>query len=241
MEKKLSGKHIVIVGGGSGFGLETARLALAAGAKITIGDISHKKLAHAASELGETAVKTVEADVNDTTAVASLFAEIDRIDHLFITAGKLDRGNSSALKEPTETLRQVLETRLMGPVNVLREAQHKLQPGGSVVLASGLDGIRPGKDSTFAAASTEGVVGMTRALALDLAPIRVNCVMPGLIDTPLWDGVKDFDKFANAFVTKLPLRRIGKSLDVAEGAVFLMTNGYVTGTTLHIDGGAQLV
>ena len=233
---------MVIVGGGSGIGLATARLALAKGTSVTVADVSLKHLSNTAKELGaDSAVKIVETDINDAGAVASLFAGIDRVDHIFITAGKLDRGNSAALKAPMSTLRDVLETRLIGAVHVVREGQSKLQPGGSIGFPFGLDGIRPGSDSTMAAASVEGVVGMTRALALDLAPIRCNCLMPGLIDTPLWDGFGDFQKFAGPFVSKLPVGRIGTADDVAEGAIFLMENGYVTGTTLNIDGGAPLL
>ena len=240
MTTSLSGKTTIFIGGASGIGLAAAKIALDEGATVTIADVSIKHLGNVATELGDK-VTAFEVDVNDSAAVASLFTKFDRIDHIFLTAGKLDRGNTSALKAHLSALREVLETRLIGAVNVVRSAHSKLQPGGSIVLSSGLDGTRSGTDSTMAAASVDGVIGLTRALALDLAPIRCNCVMPGLINTPLWEGIEGFQKFADAFVQKLPVRRMGQAEDVAEGAIFLMKNSYITGTTLNIDGGAPLV
>ena len=157
-----------------------------------------------------------------------------------MAASKLDRGNTSVVKEFLLMLREVLETRLIGPTNVVRAAQSKLQRG-SIVLSSGMDAIRTGPDSTIAAASTDGVVGRTRALALDLALIRCNCIMLGLIDTPLLGGVPNFRRFAELYEDKLPVRRLGKAEDMAEGVIILMKKGSVTVATLNIYDGGPLV
>ncbi len=122
-----------------------------------------------------------------------------------------------------------------------REAKSKFAPGGSLTLTSGLDGDRPAKDSTFAAGSVEGVKGMVRGLAIDLKPIRVNAVVPGLIDTPLWAGYPHFKEFVEEFTKNTPIPRVGKAEDVADAAIFLMLNGYMTGTTVTVDGGAPLI
>ncbi len=239
---RLAGKKVVVIGGASGIGLAAARMALAEGASVTIGDNSPDNLSRVKSEFdGNAAVKIVPVDVMDLSQVSSFFADIDRVDHVFLTAGILDRGNSSALTASIESLRKILDTRLMGAAFVAREAQSKFAPGGSLTLTSGLDGDRPAKDSTFAAGSVEGVKGMVRGLAIDLKPIRVNAVVPGLIDTPLWAGYPHFKEFVEEFTKNNPIPRVGKAEDVADAAIFLMLNGYITGTTVTVDGGAPLI
>lgn len=239
---RLTGKKVVIIGGASGIGLATAQMALAEGASVTIGDVSAENIARAKAKLdGQAGVEIVEMDVTDQAAVESLFAGLGEVDHVFLTAGILDRENSGALNAPIDSFWKILDTRIMGATYVARAAQSKFAEGGSLTLTSGLDGARPGKDSTLAAASVEGVKGLARGLALDLKPVRVNVVVPGLIDTPLWADYPDFDKMAAAFVKDIPVPRTGKAEDVAEAAIFLMTNGYITGTTIDIDGGAPLI
>jgi NAD(P)-dependent dehydrogenase (short-subunit alcohol dehydrogenase family) len=106
---------------------------------------------------------------------------------------------------------------------------------------SGLYAIRPGVASAMAAAAVAAVEGMTRALALDLAPVRVNAVAPGLIDTPLWDAFGSHREAVLARGARLPVGRIGRPEEVAAAVIFLMTNGFVTGTVLRIDGGGALI
>jgi NAD(P)-dependent dehydrogenase (short-subunit alcohol dehydrogenase family) len=137
-------------------------------------------------------------------------------------------------------LRSILEIRLLGVVHAVRHARPQMH-GGSITLMSGLYSTRPAAGGAMGAAAVAGVEGMTRALALDLAPIRVNAVAPGLIDTPLWDSFGAHREAIAARAASLPVGRIGRPEEVAEAVVFLMTNGFVTGTVLPIDGGGGLV
>ena len=242
---RLTGTRVVIVGGSSGIGLETARLALAEGASVTIAGRSDVRLQRAAESLvaesSPDRLRTVVADMADELSIQALFAGETRIDHLFLPAGELRPGGGDALTTELEGLRSIVEVRLIGVARAIRQAAPHMQ-GGSITLMSGRYSTRPAAGGAMAAAAVAGVEGMTRALALDLAPIRVNAVAPGLIDTPLWDtfGPDVHEAFA-ARAAKLPVGRIGRPEEVAEAVLFLMTNGFVTGTVLPIDGGGALV
>jgi NAD(P)-dependent dehydrogenase (short-subunit alcohol dehydrogenase family) len=235
----LKGDRVVVVGGSSGIGLETARLALAAGASVTIAGRSEDRLRRAAADLGG-AVRSAVADVTDDSAVQALFDGEARVDHVFLPAGELKPGGGDALGSDLNGLRSILESRLLGVVHVVRRARPKMT-GGSITLMSGLYATRPAPGAALGAAAVAAVDGLTRALALDLAPIRVNAVAPGLIDTPLWDSFGPQRQAVLAQGTALPVGRIGRPEEVAAGVIFLMRNGFVTGTVLAIDGGGSLV
>ena len=245
---RLEGKHLIVVGGSSGIGLETARLALAAGASVTIAGRSENRLRratenlHASRGVGQAGgrVKPVVADVTDESSVRALFEDEPRVDHLFLPAGELRPGGGDVLTADLIGLRSILESRLLGVAHVVRHARPRIV-GGSITLMSGLYAIRPARGGAFAAAAVAAVEGMTRALALDLAPTRVNAVAPGLIDTPLWDAFGPQREAILARGATLPVGRIGRPEEVAEAVLFLMNNGFVTGAVLPIDGGGSLV
>jgi NAD(P)-dependent dehydrogenase (short-subunit alcohol dehydrogenase family) len=247
----LDGKRVVIIGGSSGIGLETARLALAEGAFVTIAGRSAERLRQAVEDVGNSAkgsttkapsdrLKAVVADLAEESTIRSLFAGETRVDHVFVPAGELRPDGACVLKSDLGSLGSVLEVRLLGVARVVRQAKPKME-GGSITLMSGLYSTRPAPGGAMAAAAVAAVEGMTRALALDLAPIRVNAVAPGLIDTPLWDAFGAQREAIMARGTKLPVGRIGRPEEVAAGVIFLMNNGFVTGTVLPIDGGGGLV
>jgi len=235
----LEGERVVVVGGSSGIGLETARLALAAGASVTIAGRSEDRLRRAAADLGG-AVRSVVADVTDDGSVKALFDGETRVDHIFLPAGGLKPGGGDVLGADLSALRSILESRLLGVVHVVRRARPKMA-GGSITLMSGLYANRPAPGAALGAAAVAAIDGMTRALALDLAPIRVNAVAPGLIDTPLWDSFGPQREAILAQATALPVGRIGRPDEVAAAVLLLMSNGFVTGTVLAIDGGGSLV
>jgi NAD(P)-dependent dehydrogenase (short-subunit alcohol dehydrogenase family) len=245
---RLNGKRVVIIGGSSGIGLETARLALAEGALATIAGRSEDRLRQAAQGLSTTAghdasnrLRTVVADIADESSIQSLFDGETRVDHIFVSAGELKPGTADLVGSDLESLRSILDVRLLGVARVVRHARPKMNDGGSITLMSGLYSTRPGAGRAMAAAAVAGVEGMTRALALDLAPIRVNAVVPGLIETPLWDSFGLQREAILARGAKLLVGRVGRPQEVAEAVIFLMSNGFVTGTALTIDGGGSLV
>jgi NAD(P)-dependent dehydrogenase (short-subunit alcohol dehydrogenase family) len=245
---RLEGKHLVVIGGSSGIGLETAPLALSEGASVTIAGRSEERLQRAAETLGNApaagptrgSVRAVKADVTDESSVRALFEGGSPVDHLFLPAGELQPGGGDVLAADLTGLRSILESRLLGAACAVRQARPRMT-GGSITLMSGLYSQRPGRGGAFAAAAVAAVEGLTRALALDLAPTRVNAVAPGLIDTPLWDAFGPQRAAILAHGAALPVGRVGRPEEVAEGVLFLMCNGFVTGTVLSIDGGGSLV
>jgi NAD(P)-dependent dehydrogenase (short-subunit alcohol dehydrogenase family) len=245
---RLEGKRVVIIGGSSGIGLETARLALAEGASVTIAGRSEDRLRRAVENLSSTydngiapdRLRSVVADVTEEPSIRALFEGEARLDHLFLPAGELRPGGGCALTSDLLGLQAILESRLLGVAHVVRQARSKMA-GGSITLMSGLYSTRPARGAAFAAAAVAAVEGMTRALALDLAPIRVNAIAPGLIDTPLWDSFGPQREAILARGASMLVGRIGRPEEVADAVVFLMGNGFVTGTVLAIDGGGALV
>jgi NAD(P)-dependent dehydrogenase (short-subunit alcohol dehydrogenase family) len=237
---KLDGKQVFIIGGSSGIGLETARLALAEGAFVSIAGRSEERLRKAAQNLASDRLRSVVADLSDESSIQSLFAKEARIDHIFVPAGELRPGGSDALTSDMNSLRSILEVRLLGVVHVVRQAKPRME-GGSITLMSGLYSTRPAAGGAIGAAAVAAVEGMTRALALDLAPIRVNAVAPGPIDTPLWDSFGAQRDAILARTARLPVGRVGRPEEVAAAVIFLMGNDFVTGAILPIDGGGGLV
>ena len=244
---RLDGKRVVVIGGSSGIGLETARLALSLGANVTIAGRSVDRLSRAAANLAAVNFKnvpdrlrTVVADMADGPSIQSLFSGESQVDHVFVPAGELRPESADLLTGDIAGMRSILEVRLLGVAHVVRHAK-PLMKNGSIVLMSGLFATRPAKGGAIAATAVAAVQGMTRALALDLAPIRVNAVAPGLIDTPLWDAFGAQREAILGRASKLPVGRAGRPEEIAEAVVFLMTNGFVTGIVLPVDGGGSLV
>jgi NAD(P)-dependent dehydrogenase (short-subunit alcohol dehydrogenase family) len=236
---RFDSQHLVIVGGSSGIGLETARIALGRGATVTIAGRSEERLRKAAQTLGGP-VRSVVADVTDEASIRALFAGGPPVDHVFLPAGELQPGSGDVFGADAKTLQATLDSRLLGIAFVAKHARPRMS-GGSFVLMSGLYAHRPGRGGAFGAAAVAAVEGITRALALDLAPIRVNAVAPGLIDTPLWESFGPQREAILASCAALPVGRVGKPTEIAEGVLFLMSNGFITGTVVPIDGGGSLV
>jgi NAD(P)-dependent dehydrogenase (short-subunit alcohol dehydrogenase family) len=241
MLMRLDGKRVVVIGGSSGIGLETARLALSLGADVTIAGRSEDRLQRAAASLNvPDRLRTVVADMADEESIRSLFSGESQVDHVFLPAGELRPESADLLTGDVAGTRSILEARLIGVAHVVRQAK-PLMKAGSIVLMSGLYAARPAAGGAMAAAAVAAVEGMTRALALDLAPTRVNAVAPGLINTPLWDSFGPQREAILASASKLPVGRAGRPEEIAQAVVFLMTNGFVTGVVLPVDGGGSLV
>jgi NAD(P)-dependent dehydrogenase (short-subunit alcohol dehydrogenase family) len=234
----LANKTIVILGGSSGIGLATARAARAEGAEVIITGRSGKRLESAKGELGGN-VRTVSLDVGDEAGTRALFSELPRVDHVFITAGAVLFDPKLATE--AETVRPALDTRFWGAFYAAKYAPAKMGSGSSITFMSGAAAIRPIRGASVATASCGAVEAFARSLAVDLAPIRVNVIQPGLIDTPFLDGLGERrDAFMAEYSKRLPVGRPGRPEEVADAVLFLMRNGFVTGVTLRIDGGGVL-
>lgn len=235
------GQRIALLGGTSGLGLATAQLAAAQGARVVIASRTEERVAAALATLPETAEGHV-VDLGSERSIATLLADLGALDHLVFTAGE-----NLVLHELSDTdltaARGFFETRLWGALAAAKHAAPRLRPGGSIVLMSGSAAARPQAGWAVAAAICGAIEAVTRALAVELAPLRVNAVAPGVVRTSLWDAMPDADREAmyTALTAQLLAGRVGEAPDVALGILQLMANGYTTGVTLPIDGGATLV
>lgn len=237
---KLVDKTIVIFGGSSGIGLATAKAAKDEGARVIITGRSQARLDSALKDLGEGA-RGVSLDVADEAGMRSLFDDLKTVDHMFISAATVTIGGG--LDRDTETMRPNLDTRFWGSVFAAKYGSPRMPPDGSITFCSGTSAWRPLPGAGVGSASCGAVEALARSLAVDLAPIRVNTIAPGLIDTPLITdafGANAPALMANA-AKQLPVRRVGTGADIAHAVMFLMTNGYTTGITLTVDGGRLLV
>ena len=236
---ELKNQTVLIIGGSSGIGLATARVAIDLGAKVIIAGRSLQKLEKATTQLGNK-TKAYPADMADKTSLERLFSNIEALDHLFISAG--DPKGGFIKDTPMEDIRPSFDARFWGTFCATRLAAEMIHPNGSITYMSGNLAVKPGKGSAVGSAGVAAVEAFARGMALELAPVRVNVIRAGLIDTPLLDRYKDQRQTIIKSVSKrLPLKRIGLPEEVAHGAIYLMTNRYTTGTILQIDGGGLLV
>jgi len=237
----LHNQRVVLLGGTSGIGLAAARAASVAGASVIIASSSRQRVADALAELGGRA-EGQAVDVENEAAVRAFFEQVGFFDHLVYSAG--DSLQLGALADTSiDAIRKAFEVRVFGAMAVVKHAAPHLRPGGSVVLTSGVASLRPLPGWTTAAAICGAMDAVARALAVELAPIRVNMVSPGFVRTPLWAGIPEAEREAMyaAKGAALPVGRVGEPDDIAQTYLHLMTNRYCTGQVMVIDGGGVLV
>ena len=236
---KLQNHKVVIIGGSSGIGLATARAALDEGAVVVIASRSKEKLEKANQQLGNKA-QIYEVDLADRGSLQHLFQEVGELNHLFISAA--DPQSGLLMNTDREEIRSSLDTRFWGTYCATQLAAPIISKDGSITYMSGNAAIHPIKGSSVGSASVAAVEAFARVMALELAPIRVNVIRAGLIDTPLLDRYGDQRQaIIENYAKRLPLKRIGLAAEVAEAAIYLMKNTYTTGSILQVDGGALLL
>ncbi|MFE2067999.1 SDR family oxidoreductase [Streptomyces sp. NPDC059467] len=237
----LQGQRVVVIGGTSGIGLAVAEGAAREGARVVVASRRQENVDAALKVLPEGAEGLV-LDASDGDAVRGFFATVGEYDHLVYTAG-----DSLLLESVAETdverARRFLDTRLWGAYTAVKWGAGSIRPGGSVVLTTGTAGQRPLPGSSVASALCGAMESLTRALAVELAPLRVNVVSPGVVRTELWRELPEADRegLFRSSAESLPVGRVGEPADVAEAYLYLMRGGYSTGSVVVVDGGGSLV
>jgi NAD(P)-dependent dehydrogenase (short-subunit alcohol dehydrogenase family) len=237
---QLLGQTVVVIGGSAGIGLETARQARAEAADVILTARNSDRLQDAARELG--ALGTAAFDAADPAAVARFFQDLPQpIDHVMVTAGRPYYGPLADMD--FAQARRSLDEHFWLPFHLAREAVGKVRPGGTLLFMSGTGGRRPGVGLGVISAVTAAMPALVANLALEIAPVRVNLIAAGFVDTPLSAALlgDQLDVRREQLRTTLPIGRVVGPGDVAALAVHLMSNTAVTGATYDIDGGQQLI
>ena len=239
----ISNTRILIVGGSSGMGLALAKHALGAGAEVIIVGRNEDKLQRASTELQNPALSTVAVDITQEAQVAALFERVGRLDHIVSTAADIEGAYELLPALDLKAAQRVVESKFYGPLLLAKYGAPKLSPKGSITFTSGIAAYRPSARGSVVAAVNAALEGLVRALAVELAPIRVNAVSPGWVDTPIWTFVAGDrkDETLDAMAKRLPVGRVGQPEDIADAVGYLMGNGFTTGTTLHVEGGHRLI
>jgi NAD(P)-dependent dehydrogenase (short-subunit alcohol dehydrogenase family) len=235
-----SGQTIVLIGGSAGIGLETARQAHAEGAKVILTARNPEPLQRAANELG--AMQTAVFDATDFRLLEKFFHELPApVDHVLVTGP--GPYYAPLADFDLEKARRDIDAHLFLPVQVARHARNRVRPGGTLLFMSGTGGRSTVKGFALISALTAALPALTRNLALELAPIRVNLIAAGFVDTPLSAQLlgDEIENRRNQLRATLPIRRVVEPSDVARLAVHIMSNTALTGATYDIDGGQQLL
>jgi NAD(P)-dependent dehydrogenase (short-subunit alcohol dehydrogenase family) len=240
----IAGKKIIIVGGSSGMGLGVARAAQAKGADVIIVGRSQERLEKALADLaGPGDARTIAADVTREDDVRRLFQTAGSFDHLVVTAAA-DLAYQPVRELDLDAARRTIDAKLIAALLLAKHAATCIDEHGSITFTAGIAAERPLPTGTLVAAVNGALFSLGYGLAIALAPVRVNVLSPGWIDTPIWETSAFRANKAAMFeqmAQRLPARRIGRPADIGHAAIFLMENEFTTGTVLPVDGGHRLI
>lgn len=236
----LDGATVVVLGGTSGMGLATARAAVLSGARVSVAGRDPDRLRAAEASLGGS-VRGFRLDAADSVAVAAMFDELGPTDHVACFTG--EQPAAPIAETGHDLMVRAMDARVWAARNACVAAAPTMRPGGSFTFCSGLSSVRPRAGRSAGALATAALESFGRAMAVELAPLRVNTICPGAFDTPVLERAfgEARHEALRPYVERLPMGRLGRPEEVAHAALFLMTNTYVTGTVLHVDGGALLL
>lgn len=235
-------KRILVMGGSSGIGLATAKAAAGEGAQLVIVSSNQQRINAALAQLTGNHHQGYAADVSTEAAIKHIVESIGAIDHLVYTAGENIRlGNIG--DTDIDSARQYFNIRYWGAVAAVKYASPYIKQGGSIVLTSGVASLRPQAGWGMGASICAAMEGFTRAMAVELAPVRVNLVSPGFVRSPLWDSIPENDREAmyQSVAQSLPVKHVGMVDEIAQTYLYLMRQTFSTGQCVVVDGGAVLV
>jgi NAD(P)-dependent dehydrogenase (short-subunit alcohol dehydrogenase family) len=233
----MNGKRVVVLGGTSGIGLATAKAAQHEGASIVVASSRRQRVDSALS-----ALRGKAEGLSDEEQVRAFFDRVDAFDHLVFCAGETLHLQTLE-KMMLDQARGFFNLRFWGAFIAVKYGSPHIRSGGSITLTSGVAGLRPRMGWTMVASICGAMEALTRALAVELAPIRVNAVCPGVVKTELWSDMPESDRqvMYSDLGQKLPVGRVGEADDLAQAYIYLMREGYSTGQVIVVDGGAVLV
>jgi NAD(P)-dependent dehydrogenase (short-subunit alcohol dehydrogenase family) len=231
-------QQIIIVGGTGSIGIATAELLASQGARVAITGRSVEKLVSAAKRVP--GLRTYQCEITDEANVREIFSAFDRVDHVVVLAGSTSGGR--VIDTPAAALRFVIEERIWGSVYAVQAAVPKMRHG-SITLTSGLFSGRPPENGAgILVAALAGVEGLARALARELAPVRVNAINFGVVRSGRHSAMgNQQEAYYQRVGSSLPIGRVAEPHEAAHAVLFALTNEYLTGEVLHLDGGARLV
>jgi len=234
---------VVVVGGTSGMGRAIAQAALAAGASVTVA--GRRPIGERTGLEPDPRLDHAVVDVTDEATVRALFERLagPPIDHVIVTAAPAPGASPPLLAGDAAAFRRYLDDKLGGSLSVARWAAPRLRAGGSITFVTGVAAVKPRAGMAMVSVAFAAVEALARALAIELGPVRVNTIRPGLIDSDMWSFLDATARGElHAKVTAMfPVHRVGAPADIGHAAIFLMTNPYVTGSVLEVTGGEQLV
>lgn len=237
----LEGQRIIVLGGSSGIGLAVAQAAARQGASVVIASSQQARVEEALATL-PAGTEGHALDLADEAAVGALFARLGDVDHLVFTAGESLQLGALAQTD-LDTARGFFGLRYWGALIAAKHGAPRIRPGGSITFTSGLAAARPRAGWALGASICGAMEGLTRALAVELAPVRVNIVSPGVVKSPLWANMAEADREAlyRQVGESLPVGHAGEPEEVAEAYLYAMRQTYGTGQVIAVDGGARLV
>ena len=232
----LAGQRVVVVGGTSGMGLATVRAALAQGAQVVAA--GRRPVGRREPAAG---ARQEVVDITSEESVRELFRNVGELDHLLVTASPGSPG--AFLEQDLASARTYMDGKFFGSWTCARFAAPRIRARGSITFVTGGAVVRPPAHGSMIAAAFAAIEALTRALAVELGPQRVNTIRPGYTDSEMWQFLPGGprDDLRRRVADALPVRRMGTPEDVAHAAVFLMTNPQVTGTVLEVTGGETLI
>ncbi|MFI6579648.1 SDR family oxidoreductase [Embleya sp. NPDC050493] len=234
----LTGQRLVVVGAGSRTGRLLARAVSAAGADLVLAGPDSRKLEWTAGELSGRA-DVVPVDLAEETTIAALARKVGSFDHLVSTAAMPANGPLAELE--LADVQRAFAAKVIGPLLLAKHLTDGVREGGSFTFFSGVAAWRPAPARTVMATTNGALAFLVQALAVEIAPVRVNAISPGIVDTGSWDGLgADKEAFLRSIAERNPARRVGTPDDLIKAVLFAVTSPYVTGSVLHVDGGGRL-